>query len=186
MNCLKSVRFMRQIGTVRITIISIFAALAFFILFYVAFLNVHPNLHLNRLNLPIFLSALILVYPLHKLFHCLPVWATGRKATLSFERKSGFPVLFCDLPGPVSRNLAIGCVAFPSVAITVLTLATAEMFPYSFHYIALVSAINFGLSITDFIYVSFLFKAPSHAYVEDFRDGFHILIQTVDKKSFSR
>ncbi|HEX7064772.1 MAG TPA: DUF3267 domain-containing protein [Bacillales bacterium] len=179
MNCLKSVRFMRDYGTIRIAIFSVFATMVYFTLFYVLFLNLHPQLQINRFSFPILLAALILIYPLHKLFHCFPIWLVGRKASLSLEWQSNrFPILFCDPSGPISRNLSIVCVAFPGVAITVLSLMVAPMIPLFFHYIAVASSINFGLAVTDFIYLSYLIKAPSHAYVEDFREGFHILVQT--------
>ncbi|HEX6922975.1 MAG TPA: DUF3267 domain-containing protein [Bacillales bacterium] len=178
MNCWKSVRFLRDYGTIRVAIFSISAMMVFFTLFYVGFLDLHPHVQISRIGLPFFLAALILVYPLHKLFHCLPLWFSGHKASLSLERNSnGVPVLFCDLPKPVSRNLAIIYVAFPVTAITIVALAAASAAPNFFHYIAVAASINFGFSIMDCIYLSFLIKAPSYAYVEDFRDGFHILIQ---------
>ncbi|HET7578722.1 MAG TPA: DUF3267 domain-containing protein [Bacillales bacterium] len=179
MNSMKSVRVMRDYGPVRLAIISIFTMVVFFALFYGIFFDLHPHLQIERFRLSWFLISLIFVYPLHKIFHCLPLWLSGYRAKLALTTlPNRYPVLFCDWPGPISRNAAIISVAFPLIGITGLSFAAASMMPEVFPYISVIATINFGLSITDCIYISFLLKAPVDAYVEDFRDGFHILIRT--------
>lgn len=179
MNSMKSVRVMRDYGPVRLALISIFTMVVFFALFYCIFFDLHPHLQVVQFRLMWFLICLIFVYPLHKTFHCLPLWLSGHRAKLALTTMPNrYPALFCDWPGPISRNSAIVSVAFPLVGITGLSMAAASMMPEVFPYISVIATINFGLSITDCIYFSFLLKAPVNAYVEDFRDGFHILIRT--------
>ncbi|HET7628161.1 MAG TPA: DUF3267 domain-containing protein [Bacillales bacterium] len=180
MNCLKSVRFARDYGSIRITIVSIGAMLAFFTVFYVAYIGLHPNLVVTRFNPPVFTASVLIVYPLHKLFHCLPVWAAGKKACFTVAMNDHrIPMLYCDIRQPISRNLAIACVTFPIAAVTAVTIAVCDWNPFLLPYMALIGAVNVGLSVTDCIYASYLLKAPANTYIEDFRDGFHILIQTM-------
>lgn len=179
MNCLKSIRFVRDFGTVRLAMVSLSAIPIFFVLFEAFGLNIHPNIQLNPFRLPIFLVSILSVYPLHKIFHCLPIWASGKKASLSIElNKNRFPVLFCHIKSPVSRNLAIICIGFPIVAISLLSLIAVFLNPDYLHYFSSVGSLNFGLSMSDCLYISYIMKAPSQTYVEDNRDGFHILVQT--------
>lgn len=178
MNCIKSVHFIRDYGRIRITILSIAASLGFYTLFYVMFLNIHPHHHSVQFNMLVLLAVLIFVYPLHKLFHCLPVWCCGHQATYSLRRKDAkFPLLFCDVKRPIPRNLFMVCVAFPGVIVTLALIAASIVFPHVFHYLCIAGTLNIGLSITDFIYLGFLAGAPSHAYIEETNDGFHILVQ---------
>lgn len=179
MNCLKSVRFVRDFGTVRLAMVSISAIPVFFVLFEAFCLNMHASIQLNPFRLPVFLISLILVYPLHKIFHCLPIWACGKRASFSMEiNQNKLPLLFCQIKSPISRNLAMACIGFPIVAISGLSLTAALLMPNSLHYFSIIGAINFGLSMSDCLYIAYLIKVPAYTYVEDYRDGFHILVQT--------
>lgn len=181
MNCLKSIHIVRDCGTIRLAIISFFLMVTFFTLFYVAFKNIYPNLHLDPIN-PALLPVLILIYPVHKLLHGLPVWLSGYHCHLSVQWKtSKYPLLFCDLTSRLPRNLAICVVVFPGMVLTILGIIIAALAPQFLPYIAVVAAINIGLSATDWIYAGLLLRMPPHTYVEDSRDGFHILIQTIQK-----
>ncbi|HET7656656.1 MAG TPA: DUF3267 domain-containing protein [Bacillales bacterium] len=179
MNCLKSVRFIRDFGTVRLAMVSISAVPVFFVLFEAFCLNIHPNIQLSPFKLPIFLAVLLIVYPLHKICHCLPLWACGKMATLSLEVNANkFPIMFCNLKGPVSRNTALACVGFPIAAVSALTIAAAFLLPQWLHYFSIIGSLNFGMSMSDCLYMTYLLKASAKTFVEDDREGFHILVQT--------
>lgn len=177
MNCLKSVHIIREYGTIRLTILAIFLMVTFFTLFYVGFGNLYPNLSLGAINPLLLIAALGLAYPMHKLFHGLPVWMSGYHCRLSIQWKPGYPLLFCDLRSRLPRNLALCVVVFPGTLLTLAAMMTAALEPQWLPYMAVAAAVNFGLSVTDWIYAALLLKTPPHAYIEDFHDGFHVLIR---------
>jgi hypothetical protein len=180
MNCIKSIYILRDYGTVRLTMLSVFAMLSFFSVFYSTLMIIIPEIQLTVFHIIPFSGVLILIYPLHKFLHCLPIWSNGRKMSFSIKMTANrYPILYCDVRDAVSRNLMITVVTSPAVIITLAVLIGALTNPQYIHYFSFIGAINFGLCVTDFIYLSFLLKVPQHSYVENFRDGFHILIRSI-------
>jgi hypothetical protein len=105
----------------------------------------------------------------------------GKKAKLKikFGLEMYRPTMACCIPSPLSRNLTIIVVLFPFLSITFFACVGAFLTPSYMHYFAIFSAINFGYSITDFIYAIKLYKAPRHSFIEDHEDGFDILIKSM-------
>lgn len=181
MNCIKSIYILRDFGTIRLTMFSIFAMLSFFSVFYSTFMIMNPHIRLSVFQFMPLFSGLLLIYPVHKMLHCLPIWMSGNSVKVSINIKSnGCPILYCDVHHALSRNMMISAVSFPGMIITLAVLVGASVAPQYVHYFSFIGAINFGLSVTDFIYFSFLLRTPAHACIEDFRDGFHVLIRNAN------
>lgn len=183
MNCMKSVRFIRDYGTIRLVMLSVFHMLIFFSLSYILLDHLHPKLHLGATNPLILLGVMLAAYPAHKLGHLLPVWLSGHRGRLYIDwTRRGRPLLFCDIGDRLIRNLSLCVVLCPGFVLTLSEVIGAAQVAEAAPYLIVAATVNIGLSVTDWIYASLLLKTPSHAYIEDLPDGFHVLIQSVQKK----
>ncbi|MGO4887486.1 DUF3267 domain-containing protein [Anaerobacillus sp. MEB173] len=177
MNCWKSIHISREYSTGRLIMIALTAMLAYFNIFYLSF-SVLMTTELIEYGFLAFFVGILLIIPLHKLLHCIPIWLTRRKATLSIRIiRNCIPLVYYRIYGTIPRNLSILSVVAPAVTITGFCIIGTYFMPYYLHYFAIFSAVNIGLSVTDFIYLKQLIKAPKHSYVEDFSTGFHILLR---------
>ncbi|TCP29277.1 putative zincin peptidase [Scopulibacillus darangshiensis] len=130
------------------------------------------------MNLIILIMMLFIVWPLHKICHCIPLWLVGKRASLSIERSNKpIPIIYTNIPGTTSKRLAIIMSVFPGVVITAVIFVAASQFPSMLYYLSFAGALNFGISMKDFVYLTHLAKAPTHAYIEDDRDDCRILIK---------
>ncbi|WP_376846186.1 DUF3267 domain-containing protein [Camelliibacillus cellulosilyticus] len=177
MNCWKSFNVSKDLGSVRLVIFSLLGMLCFFILFNLLFTETYTHLKVRLLNFGIMIICILLVLPIHKLLHCLPIWLTGRKARLSIEKASALPMIHCNIKGAVSKRIYMVATISPAIIGTILMIAMAYVTPSAINYFAVSGSINFGLSVSDFLYLSYLLSAPSHAIVEEDRDGCRILIK---------
>lgn len=177
MNCMESIHIMRDYGSIRLMTISIFLMLAFFTLYYVMFQIIHPGFPVSAAHPLLLFGGLVIVYPLHKLLHALPVWLGGYHCHFSVSwRFRGYPLLFCHLNHPVPRNLGICVIVFPGTLLTLLAIISTWLAPQWLLYLAVAATLNIGLSVTDGIYAALLFRAPPYVYIEDSHDSFHLLI----------
>lgn len=179
MNCLKSVHILRQHGAMRLSILSFLAMLFFFIVFYSIGKAFFSPTEWIPFRVHWGLAGLFLVYPVHKLLHGLPLWLAGRKAKMKIERVRRIPVISCVMEEAVSRNLAICSVLFPVLAISAGAFCWLAAAPGMLHYLALLAAANFGFSFVDLIYLAYFIRMPGDTFIEEFRDGFHVLTRTI-------
>jgi hypothetical protein len=181
MNCWKSVNIIKEYGIERILFLALFGIFSFFTVFYLTYSMLYPSAYLADLGVFFLFFLLLAIAPFHKLMHCVPLWMVGKKAKLKIKLGLEIyrPTMACCIPSRLSRNLTIIVVLFPFLSITFLTCVGAFLIPAYMHYFAIFSAINFGYSITDFIYALKLYKAPKHSFIEDHEDGFDILIKSM-------
>lgn len=178
MNCWKSFNINRDLGSSRVMIFSLLGMLTYFVLFYILFTDIYQIQDTAIANPIIFLAGMFAVLPVHKFLHSLPVWLSGKKARVYFEKSGMFlPLIRFVILGPVKRRLAILVMAFPVIVFTALMMTLTILFPSEIHYFSTMGALNFGFSVMDLIYLAYIMKAPAEAYVEDDTDGCKILIK---------
>ncbi len=162
----------------RINLFSVSAIIFSFLLLYLFFSTLFPTQTVTEYGILPLIIGLLFILPIHKALHCIPVWMLGKKAYLSFQKKhstlSG--MIHCYIPSPLSRNVSIITLLFPVIIITLLCAIGAYLSPEHMHYFVIISSINMGISVYDFVYVSHLFRAPRNSFIEDFPEGFHILV----------
>ena len=139
--------------------------------------TVFDHVHTISYNPLILLIGLLFVVPGHKLTHCIPLWMTGRKVPIRFERSLLIPNIQCVIRQPISKRMYLIVTALPAMLGTFLTVILTFEFPSGQDYFGALGAINFGLSLTDIIYFFKLINAPRNAYVEDDQYGCRILIK---------
>lgn len=177
MNCWKSFNLTKDLGSVRLVILSLIGTICYFVIFNLTFTDLFGPLKIDHFNVILFLFCLLLVYPVHKIMHCVPIWVTGKKVKLSMERESALPRLFCDIKGAMPKRLYMLVILFPFVFITACLCILTFCLPSGIHYYSMIGSINFGISVSDLLYFIYLVSAPKSAIIEDDRDGCHILIK---------
>ncbi|MFC0189828.1 metalloprotease family protein [Fictibacillus aquaticus] len=178
MNCYKSINIQKTMGSQRLLILSLFSGLAFFMLFYDLFLAFFPETIIIEAGGWPFLLSILFILPVHKIGHCLPLWLSGIPAGLVYKRTSGsVPYIHCQFKTALSLKIMKLSVLSPFFLITSGCFASAYSWPVFMPFFITFAAVNFALSIYDFIYYSCLLKAPKEALIEDHDiNGFFILI----------
>ncbi len=163
----------------RLAIISFTAIIISFLILYLILSLLLPAHSFSEYGFIPLLLGCLLIMPLHKLLHCIPLWISGNKAYITFHPNRGFLCFHCHIPNALSRRLSIVTVLSPILFLTIVCIAGSWFSPEHMHYFVIFASINIGLSVYDLIYVIQLIKAPKHAFIEDHNNGFHILINKI-------
>jgi hypothetical protein len=176
LNCWKTVNLSRDIGLHRIVIFSILTTIFSFIAIYLLMSLLFTNVPLKSDGLTFFILAFLLVVPFHKMCHIFPAFVSFKKIKVMIHWKYLFPLIDTKFCQSLPRWLAIVTIMSPTLVITLPLLLLGVEFPQYMHYFTILAAYNIGLSITDFIFLSLLLKAPKKSLVENFKGGCDILI----------
>jgi hypothetical protein len=176
MNCWKSINIRRDYGTLRITLFSIIVMLSYFIIFYLIFSAFHHEKKFFELGLLPFLLGLCIILPLHKLIHLLPLLLSKTKIEFSFSKNKKLPLPCFLIEEKVPKNITMLSMLLPFVSLTLIAIIGSILFPNFFHYFAIFSAINLGISVIDLLFIYQISQAPSHAVIENSKVGIDILV----------
>ncbi|WP_078548952.1 DUF3267 domain-containing protein [Litchfieldia alkalitelluris] len=177
MTCWKTINLYKDYGFHRIAIVSFFTMLIAFILLYLPLNLVYSTIHLNEDGLLLFMMTLLLIFPIHKLLHSLPLLFIGKKVKFSIERLFlGFPILSARHECMLTKRMIIIVLLTPFLFITGLMLYACSLFPQNIHYFTIIAAVHLGLCVSDFICLKQVIKAPRSCIVEEIEDGYDILI----------
>ncbi|WEG12031.1 DUF3267 domain-containing protein [Pullulanibacillus sp. KACC 23026] len=175
MNCWKSFNITKDHGSIRLIILSLFFMVTFFIFFNISVAAFFNKTTVVAFNPFIIVVIFLLVMPLHKILHGLPLWLTRKKTIFQWNRTLILPSLrFNQL---LSKRLCLMVMIFPALIGTVLTIVLTWAFPSGMDYFGTYGALNFGISAIDFLYIINLLKAPHQSYIEDDQNGCKILIK---------
>lgn len=178
MNCLKTVSVESDFGIARLWFLSSIVMLSYFLIFFMifrTFLTTAPLVDLGAISLLILLA---IVLPIHLFLHCLPIWLIGKKATFGF-RKNQWPYFFYSAKDPLSKQMSLLSIGSPAFILTLLSAISAIFFPQFVHYIAMMSAINIGICVYDFLNFKHISSVPKKCLIEEHRDGFYVLYPTL-------
>jgi hypothetical protein len=120
------------------------------------------------------------MYPIHKLFHFLPIAHLGNCVKKSVEIYGGvLPVIHIRVHEPIRKWNFLLALFFPFFVIGLLIFSGYILFPSYSHYFTILLAYHIGLCVSDFICASNVLFAPNHSYIEENDNGFEILINKV-------
>jgi len=176
LHCWKNINVQKLYGHDRILLMSIMSMLAVFSIFYIA-LNVFRGGPVSDQLFPLFVVVLLMIYPIHKLLHFLPLIKV--KKHVRFHIKYYFrivPTLKLHVTEPVFKSRYIASLLIPFIVLNAGLIIGALMFPSFRHYFTLLLAFHSGLCLIDLLYVKHLLKAPKKSLVEENDKGFQILI----------
>jgi hypothetical protein len=177
MTCWRTINLSRDYGFHRIVLMSIITMFFTFVLFYIPLNLMHPKAHLNEDGILFFALGLLLVFPIHKLLHGLPLFILRKKFRLTITSYILFmPVLTIRLKETLTKSTIIAALSSPFFLITALMLLGSFMFPGYIHYFSIIAAINLGLCVPDLICLRHFLQAPKTSQIEEVEDGYSILI----------
>ncbi|WP_088102681.1 DUF3267 domain-containing protein [Halalkalibacter urbisdiaboli] len=178
MNCWKTINISRDYGTLRLIMFSGCTMLFSFLLYYLVISTfVHTTAYSIKISFSLFIAGILAIIIIHKCLHCLPIWVSGRKGTLTWKWMYGFPVMTLSLCTPLTKKLYVISLLMPVIVITSCTSLASIAFPTYLPLFSILAAVNFGLCFYDFIYVSYILKAPRQSYVTNHSEGVHILVK---------
>lgn len=181
MNCLKTVSVAKEIGRTRMWFLSAMMMLSYFLVFFTMFQTFGAQTPLVDYGFFPVVIGITAVIPIHLFLHCLPIWLFGKQARFGY-RKSQWPYFYYSTKQPLTKNLSMFSTISPVLTITFAAIVLAAIFPAHTHYIAILSALNFGLSTYDFFSFRQIMTAPSACLIEENLNGFHVIRPMVEQE----
>ena len=176
MHCWKTINVKKQYGLDRLYLMSALIALGVFMTFYIV-LNILYSNPLSDKNFLLFIGAILAIYPLHKLFHFLPLIGCRRCIRIIIKKQLKIvPMISLHITEPVAKSRFILTLIAPFIAINATIVISSLMMPAYSHYFAMLLAYHCGLCLTDLIYIRNLAHSPKDALIEETDNGFEILL----------
>jgi hypothetical protein len=149
-----------------------------FIILYVpvTYLSVSP---LKSNHFIIFVLMIGCMYPMHKLFHYLPIAHLGNRVKKSVEMDGFLPVISIRVTDPIRKWNFLLALFAPFIGIGLIISAGIILMPSYSHYFTILLAYHIGLCVSDFICAKNVLFAPNGSYIEENDEGFEILINRV-------
>ncbi|HEY4553435.1 MAG TPA: DUF3267 domain-containing protein [Bacillaceae bacterium] len=177
MHCWKTVGVDRKYFFFRNFFISAMVGLFVFILLYIPMqLLFHEPLE-DR-NFLMFFLILLMIYPLHKLLHVIPIMDFRKHFIWRVNRYFRIlPVLSVKVMNPIPKGRYSIALLFPFLSISAILFAAIFLFPQYGHYITILFAYHTAICVNDLIYVKMLMSTPRNALVEENEEGYEILVK---------
>ncbi|KIL45600.1 DUF3267 domain-containing protein [Jeotgalibacillus soli] len=176
MHCWKSINVKKQYGFYRIFMLSTISVLTIFSFLHI-FSRIFSGDPLQDHYFSFFIIGFFLIYPIHKAFHVLPLIYYMNKITIRTRFVFYFvPIMFLRVKKPIPKILFIIALIFPFVMVNGILLTGAVSFPNYAHYFTMLTAYHSGICLVDFLYAKYLFRSPKDALIEEFDEGYEILV----------
>lgn len=176
MHCWKTINVKKQYGFDRIFMLSSLLVVAVFSLFYVMLEILHDN-RLSDDRFAVFLLSFMLLYPVHKSLHFLPLIRYRNRIHFSVKTQFNFmPILSIRIKEPVPKKRFLFALLAPFLILNSLLIAGAFMFPEFGHYFTMLLAYHCGLCLIDLLYIKNLARSPRKALIEETETGYEILV----------
>lgn len=178
MNSWKTIDLSKQYGSCRIFLFSVFTILMSFVLIYTLLSVLPSHVVLYDDQTMGFFSLLLLLYPVHKLLHYLPMRLICKNVKTSWCLKWHL-VLTCKIcvHNPIRRNLYLITLILPFMIMSFVLIGCALVFPHYTHYFTILLSLHTGLCVSDFIYAKNLVGSPGRSFIDVHGEGYDILIQ---------
>ncbi|MCT6924661.1 MULTISPECIES: DUF3267 domain-containing protein [Bacillales] len=179
MHCWKTINVASEYGILRLTLLAVLTFVAVFCSSYVLTSLQLRAPHTDRYML-LFFIAFLLLYPLHKAFHYIPLFDYRGKMKFRWKKIFRFvPILRMRLLEPISKKRYIFALLAPFLLLNSLFLAIAIFFPLYSHYACLLLGFHSSICLIDLINAKHLLRAPANALIEETPRGYEILIPSV-------
>ena len=175
-HCWKTINVKKQYGFDRIFMLSSLIVIAVFALFYIL-LEILNGHQLSDDLFPVFLISLLLIYPLHKGFHFLPLIPYRNNLNFSVKKQLEFmPILSIRIKEPIPKARFLLALLLPFIFINGVLVFGAFTLPEFGHYFSILLAYHCGLCLIDLLYVKNLLRSPKKALIEETETGYEILV----------
>ncbi|MCK1998200.1 DUF3267 domain-containing protein [Psychrobacillus psychrodurans] len=176
MHCWKTINVRKQYGLERLFILSSLVVIIVFSFAY-ALLGIINNTHKSDDYFWIFVIAFLGLYPIHKLFHFIPMFRHRDKIKfIVIKQFRYFPTLHLRIIEPICKSRFLFILMAPFIFVNVLLIIGALTIPIFAHYFTILFAYHCGICLIDLIYAKNLSKSPKRALIEETDAGYEILI----------
>lgn len=178
MNCWKTINLSKDVGSQRILFISTLTMVFVFILTYLPINLLLPNVHFKDQHFLLFILLLVSMIPIHKLLHVFPLILCGCRVSLKIKYYYLLPIFQIRTCDCVKKGNMIVSLFFPFFIFTAILFLSSIYFPAYVHYLCIALAFHIGLCVPDFILIRHILFAPKTCFIEEFEDGYEVLVQT--------
>ncbi|WP_422122717.1 DUF3267 domain-containing protein [Planococcus sp. X10-3] len=179
MHCWKTINVKKEYGSNRLYTFAALAGMGVFTIFYISLTFIYTAPLSDRYFL-YFVLAILAVYPLHKVFHFLPLIGNRKCLKFILRKQLGmFPGMSLHVQEPVAKTRFLLALLAPFVLINSAILLLSVLFPAYSHYFAILLAYHCSLCLTDLVYVRHMLRTPKDALIEETDSGFQILVPEV-------
>ena len=175
MHCWKTINVKKQYGFDRIFMLSSLLVVTVFAFFYVLLEILNDN-HLTDERFAVFLISFILLYPVHKSLHFIPLIRYRNRIHFSIKKHINFmPILSIRIKEPVPKMRFLCALLAPFLILNSILIAGAFLYPAFGHYFTMLLAYHCGLCLIDLLYIKNLARSPKKALIEETETGYEIL-----------
>ncbi|AZB42236.1 DUF3267 domain-containing protein [Bacillus sp. FJAT-42376] len=177
MNCWKTIDLSKDYGFQRLFLYFIFASITAFIALYLPLSMVDARQKLDAGHIFYFLLILILILPVHKLLHALPLILCGNVPKMKMEYAAMIPIIRLKPCVKLSKQVMLATLLLPFFILTAACIQASLIMPEYVHYFCLAAALHIGWCVPDLIYARQVMAAPRTCMVEEDRNALEILIE---------
>jgi Putative zincin peptidase len=177
MNCWKTINLSKDVGHYRILFISMLTMLFIFILTYLPINLLLPNIHLKDDHFFIFILLLFSMFPIHKLLHVVPLLISGSRVSMKIKFFYLLPVIQVKASESIKKRNMLLSLMSPFLIVTIALLLGSLFFSDYLHYFCIAMALHIGICVPDFMISKHLLLAPKMCFIEEFDDGYEVLVQ---------
>ncbi|TXC89716.1 DUF3267 domain-containing protein [Metabacillus litoralis] len=177
MNCWKTINLSKDVGLHRISFISMLTMICVFILTYLPINLFFSKVHLKDGHFLMFVLLMVSMIPIHKILHALPLLLCGCRVEMKIKFYYMFPSFQLKACNGIKKHNMLISLLTPFIVFTTVFLYGSILFPAYMHYFSIAMAFHIGLCVPDFIFIKHLLLAPRSCFVEEFDDGFEVLVQ---------
>ncbi|MBD3110255.1 DUF3267 domain-containing protein [Bacillus sp. AGMB 02131] len=175
MHCWKSINKTRLYGRSRIRIVSLLFMLCCFIFVYPIFSFFAVN-NLSDKHAFLFIIGIIMLYPIHKLLHFIPLLAVAKRTAFTLKPRKYFAIDIM-LNAPLRKRLFIIVLITPFLVVSTIMLIACILLPVYAHYFIILFSFHFGLCASDFIMLKNILQSPHRCFIEENEESFEILVE---------
>lgn len=176
MHCWKSINLNKQYGYQKICILSLLTMLLSFVTIYTIISLGFADGKLRDDYTIMFIGGLIILYPIHKLLHLLPLLFAVNKLKMQTGPLKFCPTFSIKVKEPISKRLFLLALLTPIVIGSSFLLFCALLYPSYAHYFTILLSLHIGICVSDIISLKNVMNSPQKCFVEENEDGFEILI----------
>lgn len=177
MICWKTINLSKDVGHYRILLLSILTMFFIFILTYLPIHLLFPNVRLKDDHFFMFILLLLSIIPIHKLLHAAPLLISGSRVSIKVKLFYLLPVIQIKTSQSIKKKNMLLSLMSPFLIITIALLLGSIIFPAYAHYFCIAIAFHIGFCVPDFIISKYLLLAPKTSLIEEFDDGYEVLIR---------
>lgn len=176
MNCWKTINMSKDFGFYRLSFLSVISMIIAFIIIYLPINLLFPQVHFKEGPFLLFILLLFGLVMLHKFLHIIPLLLSGNRMTYQLKFYSFIPTIRIKPCYSTKKLDMLLSLIAPFIIITLSLTLLGIQFPFYMHYFCMATAFHIGICIPDFIFINQIIKAPKKCYIEEYDDGFEVLI----------